>query len=205
MSEELQDLLRKIQEDGVEKAENEAARIVSSARDKANEIVNAAEQKAKTTAEQAEQQAAAFAERGRKSLEQAARDVVLSVGEAVSRIFTELARRETGKAVTDDTLRRMLVVVVEDYCKNKTGESRVQILLNSEQQGKVVDFFTQKFSEELRKGLELKEEPALGPGFRVAVADGEIEHDFSAEAIADALCQLARPELAEIVRSAVGS
>lgn len=199
----MQNLLDRIQEDGVEKAEAEAEKIVSAAREKAKTIAKEAEEKAKTIREKAEQDAKAFTERGRKSLEQSARDVILSVGDAVNTTLKRIISHKISQAMTGDTLKQMLVKVVESYCSQKTEDSRIDILLNPEQQKEIVDLFMSEYGKAMRKGLEIKADDSIISGFRVSVVNEEVEHDFSEEAITEALCQLLRPHLAEIVKDAI--
>lgn len=200
MPEELQNLLERIQKDGVDKAEAEAGRIVSEAKKSAQAIKAEAEEAADAAMKKAELDGKAFIERGRKSLEQAARDVILSVGDAVSSTMVGIVDREVSQALTGDTLKKMLTTVVELYCKKKSGSTAIDILLNAEQQQEIVNFFMSKYAEAVRNGLEIKADGGIVSGFRVSVADEKVEHDFSGEAITEALCQLLRPHLAEIVR-----
>ena len=74
MAEELQQLLEKIQHDGVEKANAEAATILAKAKADAAAILKDAESKAAAFRAQAETDAKAFEERAQKTISQAARD-----------------------------------------------------------------------------------------------------------------------------------
>lgn len=203
MPEELQDLLDRIQKDGIEKAETEAAEIVANARREAETIAGDAESRAADIIANAEKEAATFEERARVSLTQAARDVVLSVGEAIQSCFREMAKTEVEAAMTDDALQTMVVKAVESYLAEGTGD--LQVLLSKKDAGALKKHFTAKFAERINAGLDVKADDGLVSGFRVSTADRRIQHDFSADAIADAVCQLVRPNLAQIVRSAMTS
>ena len=71
MAEELQQLLEKIQHDGVEKANAEAAAILAKAKAEAAAVLKDAETKAAALRAQAETDARAFEERARKTISQA--------------------------------------------------------------------------------------------------------------------------------------
>jgi V/A-type H+-transporting ATPase subunit E len=202
MTEELQSLLDRIQKEGVEKADAEAEAILAAAREEARGIVREAETQAASLRKKAEEDAAAFGERSRKSLGQAARDVVLSVGDAVTRVLRDLIRREVASAMTRETLQQALTAVVKSYFGKGAGGARIDLLLPPEAVKQVQDYFQQAFAEALKNGLEIRADEGLVSGFKVAVVSDEVEHDFSAEAITEALCQLLRPTLAEIVRAA---
>jgi V/A-type H+-transporting ATPase subunit E len=203
MAEELQSLLEKIQRDGVGKAEAEAEKIVAAARQKADALVQDARKRAEETTRRAEQDAAVFAERGRTALEQAARDVVLSVGQAIAETLRGIVRRKVAEALSDDALREILSSLVTSYFAQKGAETGgIEILLPPDQQKRVVDFFLAHYAKAVQQGVTIRADNGLVAGFRVAVRGENVEHDFSDEAISEALCQLLRPHLAQIVRKA---
>jgi V/A-type H+-transporting ATPase subunit E len=200
MTEELQTLLDKIQKDGVDKAESDAGKIISEAKAKAKQIVSDAEKKAQTSLEDAERDAAAFEDRAKKSLKQTARDVVISVEESIYTTLKSFVQKETSGALSPDTLKTLLATVVEAYCKDSAG-SPIEVLVSPDNQKEITKFFTDKFAEEMKNGLEVKSDSTVISGFKVSLVNDKIQHDFSGEAITDALCQLLRPHLAEIMRS----
>ena len=203
MTEQLQDLLARIQKEGTEKADAEAQRVLGEARTKADALVRAAEQTAAERHTQAERDAALLAERGRKALEQAARDVVLTVGDAITRAFQDMVGAAVGQALQGDALNEMLLAVVKAYCTADGRQARIDVLVPAARQQQVRDFFLARFREALENGVEIRGDASLAGGFTVRLAQGNISHDFSQDAIADALCQLLRPQVAEIVRQAL--
>jgi V/A-type H+-transporting ATPase subunit E len=199
MAEELQSLLERIRREGLEKAEAEAEAVLAAARARADGIVKDAQAAAAELLKRAEQDGEAFAARGRQAVEQAARDLILSVRAAVEALFAALVQREVAQALTPEALQPMLAQVVETYVRGD-ADRRVSILLAPEALPAVLDFFQRKFAEELKRGLEVKSENGIPAGFRVSLADGRVQLEFTDEAIAEALCQLLRPHLAERVR-----
>jgi len=202
MAEQLKSLLERIQKDGVEKAEAEAKKIVAEANDKAKAIVNEANEKKNDALKKAEEGEAAFAARARKSLQQAARDAILLVGDALNTTLENLVDREVTEAMTDDTLKEMLAKVVEAYCSKESGPSRAELLLSPEQQKAIEDYFMSKYRDRLRAGLEIKADDGIVRGFKVSLVNEQLEHDFTRDAIAEVICGLLRPQLAEIVKEA---
>ena len=202
MPEELQGLLERIQKDGVDKAEAQAKTVVEEAGARAAAMVQDAETQAAERLQRAESDAAAFEERARKSLEQAARDLVLTVRGALGAALDALVSREVAEALDADALRNILPVVIESYVKQGGAESRIDVLLSPAQQKEVTDALLADFAAETRKGVEIKGDETLGAGFRISLVGDKVEHDFSDKAIAQALSHLLRPRLAEIVKTA---
>ncbi len=205
MPEELQQLLERIQKDGVNKAEAQAADITSSAQEKADTIIKKARDDANAIVEQAKHDAEQFYHRSAKALQQAARDIILSIGEALRMTLKELTRKEVSSVMTGDALGQMLTKVIESYYGQKSGNTHIRILLNEEEQKRLAGSFATKFANELASGLEIKGDNNIISGFRVLLKDQNIEHDFTSEAVTESLCQIIQPYLAEIVKKASGS
>ena len=203
MAEELQDLLERIQKDGVEKARTEADEIVSQAKTKAAEIIANAGKEAETALKQAETDGAVFAERGQKALEQAARDVVLSVGEAVNAFLAALTRQQVAQSLSGESLNTIVTDVIKSYTNASTADSKIEVLVNAEQKQAITDILMSQLAEEMKTGIEIKADDSILAGFRVSIKNEQVEHDFTDEAIAQAFSQLLRPHLAEIVKQSM--
>jgi V/A-type H+-transporting ATPase subunit E len=204
MAQELESLLERIQKEGVEQADARAAEIIAAAEQKARAIVEDAERKAKEAAEKAEQEGRAFEERGRRSLEQASRDLILSVGEALNRLLGEIVQREVKGALEGDVLETMLVKVVESYCAREKQDAHIEVLLDPDDKERVTAALAARFADLMREGIEVRGDGEVLSGFKVSEQQGHVAHDFTGEAIAESLCALLRPQLAEIVRAASG-
>ncbi len=88
------------------------------------------------------------------------------------------------------------------YAGQTAGTTPMDVLVSPAQQKQLADYFLGRFKAELPGGLQVRADPALSSGFRISMRDRNVEHDFSGPAIAEALGQLLRPELAEIVNAA---
>lgn len=200
MAEDLQNLLDRIQKDGVEQAEAQAETILAQAREKAAAILREAEKQAAETRVGAEKDAEVFVERSTKTLEQAARDFLISVGRSVERVFEDVAKETVGAALTPDTMEQMLIRMADMYVEHGAGESRIDILLNAQDRKALAGILMQRDRELLERGLELHTDDAIDRGFKVSFRDNHLYHDFTVQAIADSISQLLKPPLREIVQ-----
>ena len=203
MVEQLQGLLDRIQREGVEKAEVEAERIQAEAQERAADIIGRAEAEAKSTVEEAEREADALTQRGQRALEQAARDVVLSVRDAVNDTLSALVNQDVTAAFDKGATLKLLAQVIDAYCKDRTGNAPIDVLVSPKLNEEISSHFLARLSAAAHQGLEIKPDGTLISGFRIALVDDKLEHDFSSTAIANALCQILRPHLAKIVKDAV--
>jgi len=203
MTEQLQGLLDRIQKDGVEKAEAEARKIVEDAERKAADTTAAAEKRAAEIVKQAEVDGQAFAERGKVALQQAARDVIISVGEALNGVLQGIVTDSVKQALDTETVGRMLEAVARAYAEAAAGRKRLDVLVPTDQQEALQAYVMRQFSDALRDGIAIKGDGRVLAGFRVRVEGDSVEHDFSESAISEALSALLRPHLAAVVRDAL--
>ena len=197
MAEELQSLLDKIQRDGVEKAEAESRKIVDKAKQDADEIRKKAEHEARTLVEKARNDANGFVEKGKQSLEQAARDIILSISTRLSTIIEGMLGDSASAAMSPDIIKDMLLKAVSAYCADG---GTVKVLVKPDQAGELGRFVMERFREKAGKGIEVVPDRNIDNGFRILLKNGKLEHDFSDEAIRNHLASMVRPHIAEILK-----
>ena len=191
MAEELQSLIEKINRDGVEKATAEATRIVTSAKEQAAAIVNEAKAEAAKAAKSAEEEAALSAERAKETLRQAARDAVISVEGAVTRMLERLLTANVNAALTDPGTA---AAIAADAVKELVGTGEV--------------LAGPKIATALKAQLATKQnftvvmDETLGSGFTVKMDGGRVEHDFTGDAVSAELAKRLRPDLAALMKEA---
>lgn len=199
MPEALQSLIEKLQREAVEEGQRQAQIILAEARATAVQTVKEAEAKAQHILEQAEHDAKAFAERSTRALEQAGRDLLISVGQGVENILSGLVRESLQQALTPEVLREILLKMTEAYLVRGGRERRMTVLLNPEDHEQLVKYYAELYRQKLGQGVELRLDNEVVKGFRVAMDEGHIQHDFTLEAIAEALTFYLQPHLARII------
>jgi len=198
MAEELQPLLEQIRKEGVEKAEAQASEILEQAKAKAAQTVRDAEVKARELVAKAQADAVIYTERSTATLEQAARDLLITVGQGIENIIAELVAESVDAALKIEVLEEMMIKMAQS-CAEKQGETRIELLISEKDQKDLVKFFADKYREKMVHGIELHTDNEILKGFKVSFADDHVYLDFTSDAIADALTAFLRPKLAEIV------
>lgn len=199
MAEELQHLIERIQREAVDTGEQQATQIVGKAKEKAAAIIKDAEANAAAILDKAEKDAEQFTVRGQQALAQSARDLLITVGQGVEKIFEELIVRSVDDAMDDQSMRDLIARVVEAYIKEGDSDQALEVVLSDDDKTKLESFFRQKFAEELKAGVDVTSDTRMTKGFKVRLSDKNIQHDFSREAIAEAVSVFLRPVLAETV------
>jgi len=187
--EDLQNLLEKINREGVEKADAEAKRIIDAAQAKADALVKKAQEDAARAKADAEKDAAAYAARARESVGQAARDVVLGVKDAVTALLERILVKEVDRALLDE---KTFLDLVSSAVKDLTGPGEVTC------GPKLAKALAARLAS--AGSFTVVTNETQEAGFTVKTDGGRIEHAFTGEVIAAELAKRLRPDLAELLK-----
>ena len=158
MAEELQQLLEKIQRDGVDKANAEAAAIVAKAKAEAEAIVKKAQEDAAAAEAKGKADAEAYAARARETISQAARDTVLKVREDVTKLLTKLLAQDVSAALATEAVPLAAAAVKELV----TG-SGAEVAASA----KLVDALRAQLAAQAQNGVKVVADEMTGAGFTV--------------------------------------
>ncbi len=198
MAEQLQHLIDRIRQEGVENGEKTAEALIADAKKKAAAIVAEAQKKAQEATAKAEADAKAFAERGRQTLQQAARDLLISIGGSVGRVVSGVVDAKVGAALTPETIGQMLVKLAASY----GSAENLTVALGEADAAALKGGVSKEVNDMLAKGLQIESDREIFKGFRLGTKGGQVFHDFTKEAIAESLANFLRPDLADVVKKA---
>ena len=194
MTQDLQQLLEKIQRDGADKAKAEADRLLAEARAQAEATLASARAEAEEIKADARQEAEAYGLRAEETIRQAARDTLLNVEKAVTALFSKLLLTDVNTALdSTDIVAGLASDAVHAYL---SGKSPVEVSASA----KLADALRAKLAAEAVAGVTVVTDEAAGSGFRIRLAGGRIEHTFTGAAVADALAKQLRPRLAALMK-----
>ena len=193
MAAELQQLLEKIQKDGVDKANAEANKILTEAKAKADAIVRAATEKAEAAEARAKSEAEAYTKRAEETIGQAARDTVIKVRNSVTAMLEAILARNVDAALADPAaVAPVAAAAVREIAAG--GEAEVAA------GAKLVDAIRAQLAAEAVKGVTVVTDESAGTGFSVKLDNGRVEHAFTGEVVAAELARRLRPALAALVK-----
>jgi vacuolar-type H+-ATPase subunit E/Vma4 len=199
MPEDLQALIDHLQRDAVEEGKRRAAALVEEARADAEATVRSAEARAERIVADAEREAERRVERGTVALEQAGRDLLIGLRQAIDELFEGLIRTSLERELRPDLIADMLARMAEAYTAHGGRERRMAVLLSEDDLDALAHHYARRYREELDRGVELRLDDSLRRGFRVQMVDEHVTHDFSLDAIAEVLADYLRPRLAEML------
>ena len=195
MAEELKHLIEQIQKEGVEKANTQADTIISQAKEKAAKIVAEAETKAEQTLAKAKTESEAFAERSAKTLEQAARDLLITVGQGCEKVVEGVLGTSVDTTLSGDLLQNMILGVI-----NQSQGNAIALTVKESDKAALTAFCVEQ-AKKSGQEIELVSDSEILSGFKIAFKDKNVYLDYTGEALAEALSAFLRPELAKTVSS----
>ncbi|MBN2510278.1 MAG: V-type ATP synthase subunit E [Spirochaetales bacterium] len=202
MDVQLKELLDTIKDEGIKTAEAESSRIIAEAEKKAQELLSAAKTEAEAIKAQAKVDADKMEASGKAALEQAGRDLVLSMKRAITALFDQLIKREVAGAMNDKVMEEGIVALLSAW---KPAADDISVLIDKNSADKIAKTLESRLAAELKKGVEIRPFSAIDKGFRISEKDGSGYYDFSASGLGDMLARFLNPRLEEIVRDALKS
>lgn len=200
--EDLQNLLERIQREGVEQAEAQAEQIIATARETAQQLLASAEHDAAELRAAAQRDAEVFTERATTAIEHAVRDYVLRVQRSLEALFMESVRGRIADTLTPELMAEVLVKLADAYARPGEDDTTVEIHLAPADRDRFVTLFLEHYRSLIARGVEIHGDQRVRKGFRVSFSNDRVYHDFTLEAIAESLASILKPPLREIFQRA---
>ncbi len=200
MSEELNALLKKIQQDGIQKAEGERLAIIAKAKEEAKTIIENAKTEAEKTQKAAEVEITALQEKAKAAIQQAARDAVLSLREALERKLRNVTNSLIGTALTPEEMGKIINNLAQKYDVSSADGMNVEVPANELNNPEFSNRLIAALREDIRKNATIEGVRGFVSGFKIGFSQTEAYLDFSNEALSDVICEFVGPKLAELIR-----
>ncbi len=191
-------LLDRIQTEGIEKAESEAAVIIKAAQETAHSIISKARQEAAAIAAESREELKRRERSLNSRLAQTGRDVVLNVKGEIIALFDRLLQHECRSCLKGKRLAVVISQIIGAW-QTEHKSLNLEILINEDDRHALVDELLAAFRQQLKDGIEIKGHPDITAGFRVGLKGAHLYYDFTDEAIAETIGQYLRPELSALL------
>ncbi len=196
MAEELQSLLKKINADGVKKAQAEHDRIVAAARAEAERIVAAARAEAEEMHKRATADADGLRERAENAVRQAARDLVLKLkAELEERLHAAVAGAAEA-ALTPEFMAGLIRELAAKFAAEP--DAQLTVLAAVKDSAALDAALRDALADSLKKTPKVLADPNLKGGLEVSFKDGAFYFDFSVEAITELIGAYTGPRIGAI-------
>lgn len=201
MAEDLQSLLAKIQEQGLDKANAERAAIIKKAEQEAAEITAKAKAAADAMRRAAGEECASLTKRAESAVKQAARDIVLKLNAELKERLNAILQENTANAMTPELMGRIINEMAAAYIKDGKQEAKLEVLVSPKSLEEMNAALKGSLKDSFVKQPTLFADMELGGGLKVSVSGNDVFYDFSDDAITDIVAAYIGPRLAAIVKA----
>ena len=198
---QLQELIDQIKKDGVEAAETQAEAIINAAKAEAEKIISEAQAQADKITADAKKENEKVVKSGEDAIRQAGRNPLISFRESVSRELKAIVGDNVNTVYSSDALAKLIVNAVECWA-GKPEADNVSVILNSSDLAKLEDSLLAELKAKMTGGITLKSNDNFDGGFRVAVNNGAVYYDYSAEATIEMLSNYLSPKVTALLKEA---
>lgn len=198
---QLQELIEQIKKDGVEAAETQAAAILVSAKAEAEKIISDAQAQADKIIADAKSENEKTVKSGEDAIRQAGRNLLISFRESVSRELKAIVGDNVNTVYSSDAFAKLIVSAVESWTSKPESED-ISVVLNSGDLAKLEEALISELKEKMLGGVTLKASDNFDGGFRIAVNNGAVYYDYSAEAVTDMLSNYLSPKVTALLKEA---
>lgn len=198
---QLQEIIEQIRKDGVEAAEAQAAEILENAKKKAEKIVSDANAEAEKIILNSKIENEKNVKAGEDSIRQAARNLLISFRESVTRELNVIINDKVNAVYSSDNFVDLIIKAVEVWTGNPDADD-ISVMLNSDDLKKLESSLLSELKAKMLSGVTIKANDNFDGGFRIAVDNGAVYYDYSAAAVTDMLSGYLSPKVAALLKEA---
>lgn len=201
MENKLQELTQKLYNEGVEKAKQEAERILAEAKAEAEKLKHNAQDEALKIVADAENKSAELKKSVEAELALAAKQSIRSLKQEITELIVSKAIDQPVKnSFNDDAfVKEMIETLIKNWDAKSSEEIKLSVLLPAEKEEAFQNFFTDKTQKQLRTGLEVSYSDAIKGGFKIGPADGSYKISFSEEDFENFFKAYLRPKTVDLL------
>lgn len=198
---QLQELIEQIRKDGVGAAEAQAEAIITSAKAEAEKIIADAKAQAEKIMADAKSENAKTVRSGEDAIRQAGRNLLISFRESVTKELKAIVSDNVNAVYSSDEFAKLIVSAVESWTGKPEAED-VSVILNADDLAKLEEAVLSLLKAKMIGGVTLKANDNFDGGFRIAVNNGTVYYDYSAQAVTDMLSNYLSPRVSALLKEA---
>lgn len=183
MESKLQELTSKIYNEGIEKANKEAAAIVENARKEAEAILENAKKEALELKEQSKKESDELYNNVANEVTMSARQSILALKQQITNlVVSRLVHEPVKSAVNDkDFIKKIIETIIKNWDPGSNAGINLALTLPKEDERTLGNYFERRTNELLKGGLDIQFDNKLSSGFRIGPGDKSFLLSFTDE------------------------
>ncbi len=197
MSEDIQSLINKFQENGVKKAEARRDEIIAAAEEEAKSLKAKAKAQAEKTMKEARDEADNLRNRAESAIRQAARDILLELERELERRINAAVAGAAEEALTPEFMAGLIKLLAEKFAADP--DAPVSVLAAAKDAGKLETALRSALKASFKKESKVLAANGIRGGVEVSFGEGKLYFDFTSGAVTELVAEFIGPRLAGLV------
>lgn len=201
MVELIDQLTEKLYQEGIEKAKQEAEKIIGSANKEKENIVKQAEEMAKKIIRDAQNKAETIKKATDGELRMTAEKVLATMRQGITQMITLSLSKETAQEISGDKqlLRDMVEKIISHWNTADYTNESLLIKLPAEDQKKMEEYFMHKAKNNLQAKIKFEPDNQIKAGFIIEPSQGNLRISFTDADISEFFQYFLRPRIKELL------
>jgi V/A-type H+-transporting ATPase subunit E len=209
----VQQLIDRLQREGLAKAQVEAEAVLEDARRTATDMIEQARQEAEQIVAAARDEAERTRRNGEEAVRLAGRDAILRLTEELQRGFERKLGQLVDRQLSDHDFLRQLLLAVAGRAVPNDADRHLKVLLSGEMldasdrevhgdptaADELNQYVRSLMGESLREGMTLGIAGDLAPGVRVQVVEDDLEIELTNETLTDLMLKHLSPRFRALI------
>jgi V/A-type H+-transporting ATPase subunit E len=203
MNDKLQELTKRIYDEGLEKGKKEAEQIVSQAKNDANEIIKLARKESEKILGEAKKDNEELVKNVHNELTLSAKQAISAIKQQITEVLVTRAVDQAIEKAFDDKefVKNIITHIVSTWGEVDKSNQDVIISLPSKDRKLLEDHLLSKVANEVKTGFELNFEEGIRSGFTVGPKDGSYKISFTDQDFTQFFKQYLRPRTTNLLYS----
>ena len=201
MESKLQELTNKLYQEGVDKANQEANKILEEAKKEADKTRNDAQKEAEEIINNAKQEAEDLKKNATSEINLAAKQTMREVKKQLTELITTKVIKEPVKKSLDDTefIKKIIETIIKNWDPKSGQVASISVAVPENMQKDLQEYLENKAAKELNAGIEVKVSDKMKGGFSIGPADGSYKLSFSEKDFENFFKAYLRPRTVEML------
>lgn len=202
MPQQVQELINKIRQEGVDQATQQANEIKKNAETEAKQIIADATHQAKDIVIKAEADAKKLRESGELALQQSARNMLISLRKDIEHLLGNIVKKDIAATLSPEQLGSIIQETINAHVTQQ-GDADIKVLVSPDGLKALEQGFITKLKDACQQPLTFRATNDIGAGFIISFDGGKSQFEFTDQGLADFISAYLNDELALILKNAV--
>ena len=204
MSQEVQELIEKIKNEGIEQAQIKAREIETQAQREAKRVIDEANRQAKQKLGLAEEEIKKFKESAQTALKQASRDTLLTLRKHIQGMLSLIIREGVQDSLNAEKLAHVIETAIHKFMEKDSANVDVRVALSEKDLETLKHGFLAKLQKTIKsKSIRLQSSQDISGGFTISFDGGKSSFDFSDTSLADYLSSFLNERVTELLKDSI--